>query len=103
VGANVGNAEAFVVRHNVDRAIDDGVELDAFYLSDLSDDALPAYVAAMEDARSPVRRELAAAVSCEPFEQPDDEVSGVAALNVSVGRANPHRSGICPSDDPYRF
>ncbi len=59
------NVDAFIVRANVQRAVD-GEELDVFYLTELSPDALPALV---EAARSdvlpgPVRDALTASLAC---------------------------------------
>jgi hypothetical protein len=90
VVANVANPEAFVVRHNVDRATD-GAELDPLYLTELSDDAVPAIVDALAATTDPVqRRQLLAAVRC------DDDVDGVATLNLAVARAEDARAEVCP-------
>jgi hypothetical protein len=111
VAGNVGNAEAFVVRHNVDRATNDGVDLDAAYLRNLSDDALPAYVDALTDAPDAIRDELASAASCKPVDddfgysptpRPEKHISGTRALNLSVATANPLRDGLCkPPPSPH--
>jgi hypothetical protein len=112
VGGNVGNAEAFVVRHNVDRATHDGAELDAAYLRNLSDDALPAYVDAMSDGPASIRRELSSAAACGPVDDdsgysdtpnPEKHISGARALNLSVATANPLRDGLCKPPTSPRY
>jgi hypothetical protein len=86
--ANIANPEAFLVRHNVDRAAD-GAELDAAYLQGLSDDAVPDYIAAQRDAPPGVQAQLAPGPSC-------DHATGVKALNLAVARAADNRPS-CPS------
>lgn len=81
VVANLVNPEGLVVTHNVERALQ-GAKVDTAYLAELSDDAVPATVAAMERTADPdLRRRLQAALGC------DQERSGVARLNVSRARA----------------
>ena len=88
--ADVTNPEAVVVRHNVERARA-GAELDVGYLSYLSDDAVPAIVAAAADpATDPVLRiALLAAMKC------GEEANGVAALNLAAAQAADARAEVC--------
>ena len=88
--ADVTNPEAVVVRHNVERARA-GAELDVGYLAHLSDDAVPAIVAAAADpATDPVLRiALLAAIQC------GDEANGVAALNLAATQAADARDEVC--------
>lgn len=76
--ADLANPEAVVVRHNVERARE-GAELDVVYLSELSDDAVPA----IADAG------LVDALRCGA------DRTGVAALNVGAARAADARSVPC--------
>lgn len=86
---NVLDPEAFVVRHNLDRAAD-GAELDVSYLTQLSDDALPSIAAALEDSvESPAVAQLRVALRC------DIRRGGVARLNLAVARAAAERSRLC--------
>jgi hypothetical protein len=81
--------EAFVVRHNLDRAAE-GAELDVAYLAQLSDDALPALAGALGDPlRAPVHQSLRLALRCE------HDVVGVARLNVAAARAAYERARLC--------
>ena len=82
VAADAANPEAFVVRHNVDRAAD-GAELDADYLTLLSGDAVPAYLDAVRTAPADLRPELVRAFAQCPAEEAD----GVATLNLGAARA----------------
>lgn len=87
--ANVTNPEAFVAHHNIARA-EHGHGFDPDYLVRLSDDALPAVVAAMEHSRSnDVRVALRQAFSCS------SPARGVAALNVAANRAAVARRRLC--------
>jgi hypothetical protein len=86
--ANLGNPEAFVVHHNVSRAGDD-VELDVYYLEDLSDDAVPALVSAAPTLDQRDRRELRASL-CRR-----NDAIGAAALNVSASQAADARHEFC--------
>ncbi|MGI8939269.1 MAG: DUF4153 domain-containing protein [Iamia sp.] len=89
LAADVADPEAFVARHNLDRA-DEGAELDLGYLADLSDDAVPALAGAAADEQDPVvRRQLLIAVGC------DEQTSGVAAVNLAVADASDARQGAC--------
>jgi hypothetical protein len=76
--ADVANPEAFVVRHNLRRAAA-GAELDSAYLSQLSDDAAPT-----------LAQKLPSALRCH------SSPKGVAALNLSVVRADRTREKNCP-------
>lgn len=92
VVANLIDPEGFVVTHNVARA-SQGAEVDAAYLAELSDDAIPAIAAAIGRTPEPdLRRRLRAALGC------DQERSGVARLNASRARAAAELSisGQCP-------
>lgn len=92
VVANLADPEGFVVSHNVDRAAR-GAEVDATYLAELSDDAVPAIVAAIERTDDPdLRRRLQATLGC-----PEGH-GGVGALNLSRARAAAElsASGQCP-------
>lgn len=81
VVANLVNPEGFVVTHNVDRA-SQGAEVDTAYLAELSDDAVPAIVAAIERIGDvDLRRRLQFALRC------DADRSGVAGWNLSRTRA----------------
>lgn len=86
--ANVANPEAFVARHNLDRA-ERGADLDVAYLATLSDDAVRVIAEASLDA-DPVRQsDLAAALRC------DEDASGVASLNLAARRAPSLRREAC--------
>jgi hypothetical protein len=88
---NVISAEAFIVRHNVERA-ERGMTFDPTYLNSLSDDAVPAIVDAIEHSPSPtVRSELSASFRC------DRHHTGVAAFNRAAQRANEDRQRVCES------
>ena len=89
--ANVFDVEAFVVRHNVGRAVS-GSTLDLVYVASLSDDAVPAIGDAIQHAASSSeRRSLRTALHCT------DRADGVATLNVAVARADDVRRRWCPS------
>jgi Domain of unknown function (DUF4153) len=79
VGADVLNAEAFVARHNIARGRD-GAQLDAGYLVELSDDAVPTL------ANDAVLSQL---LPCSGDRQ------GVAALNLAAARAADSRREVC--------
>jgi hypothetical protein len=88
---NVFSPEAFIVRHNVERA-ERGKTFDAAYLNSLSDDAVPAIVDAIEDSPSPtVRSELSASFLCNRHR------TGVAAVNRGAKMANDDRRRLCES------
>ena len=92
--ANVANPEAFVVHHNVARA-ERGRAFDPGYLVELSDDAFPAVVGAMEHSPSDgVRAALRQAISC------GSPSTGVAALNFAANRADAARRRLCSSPRP---
>lgn len=87
--ANLANPEAFVVRHNLDRA-DRGESVDISYLAELSDDAVPAIAEARDRiADVSVRIELERALRCE------DDRTGTAAWNLAVSRARAARAEPC--------
>ncbi|MBA2438816.1 MAG: DUF4173 domain-containing protein, partial [Acidimicrobiia bacterium] len=90
LAADLLDPEAFVVRHNLDRAAA-GAELDASYLAELSDDALPAIAAALDDPlQAAAHGPLRVALGCG-----DDRI-GVARLNLAVARAAAERARLCP-------
>ncbi|CAN5699137.1 hypothetical protein BH20ACT1_BH20ACT1_14450 [soil metagenome] len=87
--ADTLNPEAFVVRHNLDRATE-GAELDIAYLAQLSDDAMPAIVGALGDPlQAPIHQPLRPALRCE------QDATGVARLNLAVARAVHERDRSC--------
>lgn len=89
VVANVMDPEAFVARHNLDRA-SEGAELDVGYLAGLSDDVLPVLADAIDDETDPIRRdELYLALRC------GEDADGVAALNLAARRASGLRADYC--------
>jgi hypothetical protein len=89
VVANIANPEAFVARHNIARA-EHGRVFDADYLAQLSDDAVPVVVDAIEHSSSDnVRAALQDAFSC--WSQPN----GAATLNRAAHRASEARNRIC--------
>jgi hypothetical protein len=112
LAADVADAEAFVARHNIDRARA-GAELDLHYLAGLSDDAVPAIAAAgplddvavtpapqdRHDHRDdrvgqtgrPAQARPLDALSC------GDDERGAAALNLAVARAADVRRDHCPA------
>ena len=85
VTADVANPEAFVARHNLTRAAA-GAELDPAYLSELSDDAVPAVAVAWDEADAEGRAELRPALRC------DEDPTGASALNLAVQRADAIRA-----------
>ena len=88
--ADVVGAEAFVARHNVERAAE-GAELDVVYLTRLSDDAVPAIadaVGATDDRW--MRARLMAGLVC------GGDREGAAALNVAAARAADVRRDLQP-------
>jgi two-component system sensor histidine kinase BaeS len=89
VVANVIDPEAFVARHNLERARD-GATLDIGYLAGLSDDVLPVVADAIGAEADPMRRdELIEALRC------GDRAHGVATLNVAARRATELRKEHC--------
>ncbi len=90
LGLNIVNAEAMVVRHNVDRAVKTQ-KVDTTYLAELSDDAVPALVADLPRLPEPARAQVLAAV-CDAYEAPFD---GWAAANTSRRRAMDARRQVC--------
>ena len=87
---NVVNPEAVTVRHNVDFAERTG-KVDAFYLTELSDDAVPALVASLPRLDPAARQELLDDL-CRPRRAED----GLAGLNLSKSRADDARASVCP-------
>lgn len=89
LAADVADAEAFVARHNLDRA-QGGAQLDVGYLASLSDDATPVIAAGMEREVDPARREaLRQALRC------GEDAGGAASLNVAARRAADVRGDHC--------
>lgn len=90
--ANLANPEAFVARHNLDRARD-GADLDVGYLATLSDDAIPEIADAFERRTDPIERNrLGRALRCDDAENAD----GVSTLNLAARRAADLREELCP-------
>ncbi len=90
LAADVIDPEAFVARHNLERARQ-GADLDIDYLAGLSDDAVPTIADAAGDAIDPgTRDQLIDALPC------DDHASGSAALNLATARAADARRDLCP-------
>jgi hypothetical protein len=88
--ADVAGAEAFVARHNIERARA-GADLDVGYLGGLSADAVPALADALAASDDPaLRAQLQAALRCQGDRQ------GAAALNVSAARAADIRRDLGP-------
>ena len=89
MAANGGNPEAFVARHNLERA-NRGAELDVGYLASLSDDAVPVVADAIDAEGDPIRRkELLLALGC------GERRAGVATLNLAVWRASASIDELC--------
>ncbi len=89
--ANLMDPEAFVGRHNLDRATA-GAELDVGYLATLSDDVVPVVADAIDAEVDPIGREaLYLALRC------GEDAGGAAALNVAARRANELREAYCGS------
>jgi hypothetical protein len=109
LAADVADAEAFVARHNIERARD-GAELDLRYLAGLSDDAVPAIAAAgpLDDVAvtpAPQDRDDQRDGPVGPAGQPGpldalrcgDDERGAAALNLAAARAAEVRRDRCPA------
>ncbi|HWI04235.1 MAG TPA: DUF4173 domain-containing protein [Acidimicrobiales bacterium] len=90
LGLNVVNPEAVVARHNVERAARQ-LPVDPVYLAELSDDAVPALVAALPRLQAPERTAVLEAI-CAGDEWPFD---GWAAANTSRRRATDARQRVC--------
>ena len=89
LAANVSNPEALVARHNIERARG-GAELDVDYLASMSDDVVPTVVDAIDQEPDAERRaDLERALRC------DDDVIGVARLNLARERADGERAARC--------
>jgi two-component system sensor histidine kinase BaeS len=89
IAANLANPEAFVARHNLERA-NDGAKLDLGYLAALSDDAVPVVLDAIEDETDRASRdELRRALRC------GDTTRGVASFNLAAREADEIRAKYC--------
>lgn len=87
--ANLMNPEAFVARHNLDRA-SVGAELDVGYLATLSDDVVPVVADAINAEVQPIHRDaLHVALRC------GEDAGGVATLNLAARRATELREEYC--------
>ena len=69
------NVDAFIVNQNIEREVksltDDSVDLDAQYFIDLSDDAVPPLVKAVQDSTLPdsVREKIGASLACIRYQR----------------------------------
>lgn len=90
---NAVGPEAVVVRTNL-AAVERGVELDPGYLGDLSDDAVPALVAALPELSEADRVAVLAAVCAPPFGR---RSVGPFAANLSRAAAADARAEVCPA------
>ena len=95
VAANVVNLDGFIAQRNVDRFAGTG-KLDVVALARLSDDALPALAASIDDLTDDERAAMAAAV-CGASAAGDDGDDGDAWLEWNLGssRADDARDTIC--------
>lgn len=107
VAWNVADPEARVVNRNVARAVATG-QLDTYYLTELSDDAVPALVAALP-ALGPDHQQQVRAVICHRVPPPIGTRRGDRTprttsaseprvgldANVSAARADEARRGVC--------
>jgi hypothetical protein len=87
---NVANPEAVAVRHNVDFAERTG-KVDALYLSELSDDAVPALASALPRL-DPVASHQLLDHLCEPYGRAED---GLLDWSVGKTRAGEARQSVC--------
>jgi hypothetical protein len=86
--ADLVNPEAFVARHNIERA-QHGAPLDAIYLATLSDDAVPTILRSISKVPDEAaRNQLLTVARCE-------RKTGVAALSVASARAWSARRPLC--------
>ena len=90
LGLNIVNPEAFVARHNIDRAVKTQ-KVDPGYLAELSDDAVPTLVRSLSRLSEPARGEVLAAVCAGSRPSTD----GGAATNTSRRRAMDARRQVC--------
>ena len=88
---NVANPEAVAVRHNVDFAERTG-KVDAFYLTELSDDAVPSLVDALPRLDPPARQQLLDHL-CQPHEE--DGPRGLLDWRLGTTRAGTARTTVC--------
>ncbi|HVM13231.1 MAG TPA: DUF4173 domain-containing protein [Egibacteraceae bacterium] len=89
VVANIADPEAFVVRHNLERA-KAGAELDVGYLATLSDDVVPVVADAIDHEVDAARRDqLRMALRC------GEDGHGAATLNLAARRAAELRERYC--------
>jgi len=91
LGLNVVNPEALVTRYNLDRG-DLTRGPDVRYVATLSDDAVPAAVAALPDLDPSARATAIRALHCDEARQE----RGWAAANLSRARADAARRAACP-------
>ncbi|HYF46289.1 MAG TPA: DUF4173 domain-containing protein, partial [Acidimicrobiales bacterium] len=91
VGFNAVDPEALVVRHNVARDAGE-VPVDLSYLVELSDDALPALEAALDDLEPDAERATVGAICRTGDHDPD---GGFLAWNLSAARAEEVRDRRC--------
>jgi len=93
LGLNLANPEALVVRHNLARPEAAGGDgLDAAYVGSLSDDAVPAAAAALDDLDAAARARVLDQLGCAARDTP---ASGWAAANLARFRADLARSEVC--------
>ncbi len=85
------NVDAFIIRQNIQRAIaaSSADDLDSSYFYELSADAVPSLVAALQDSSTPnpVRQRIAAALACIRFREERGEESAWQAFHLSRYRA----------------
>ena len=93
LGLNVVNPERYVVNHDVTFAVSHPARLDPTYLTNLSDDAVPALAAAVPRVPSDMRTVIVTEV-CRPQRRP---FRGWAAANASRAAADRARTHLCGS------
>ena len=79
------NVDAFVARQNIQRAVS-GQELDAYYLGNLSYDALPAVLKIYQNETLPsdIHNLLGAELACREFQMTDEKPLPWQGLNIST-------------------
>ena len=92
VAANVVNLDGFIVERNVDRFAGTG-KLDVVALAELSDDALPALAASLDDLSHAERAAMTIAV-CPPRDEVEEGRSWLE-WNLGRSRADDARRTIC--------